>query len=786
LRTSRFLLAISLLGVPAASQDGDWQEALRQGGALLAANRQEEARTFLSTTLDQAIAKHAPPPALAALETLLASAEYGTGAYDAAEAHLRSAIARRGPANHLDRGIASLQLAAVQTAKQALPDAEFTLCSSLDDVRDAPASYLECCVRLAVIAYRRHAYGLAVKLINKGLEIGNGLPRAAARVLGSAYSLLAWMALQVGETGQACECLGAAKKVLASVPQSPEALAVARVEVDLLRRRGQLADAAKLARDTLERYASVFGEHAHGIIAVSLSLAEVAIDGGDRERAEQILASISGDLADGDLWAQLSLGQAWVALSKRQHAVAQRLAQRVLEAGDKRPGADLHTARALHLLAAVAASEGSCAQAADYAAQAAYVSIERFGVQSPETIRCVEQFTSLRAKAVAAGVDEAALPTPLRGLRLGENLEAGAGATDAEVEALVESARERLAAGQWEAALADLEGAKRERRGEPLVYYYEVLAHRRGGHLGDALAAANEGIRFGPTEARLYAVRAAMNLDLARYEAAAVDATYAMILGAEVTRCLMVRGCAYGGRGQHQRAETDFAEWKRVAPADHDAWVFHAKALIELGQRDRAEAELRATIEAKDREVDARLALVHLYRRSGERERGIAECSHLIDAHKDDHGIATWQRAVLYYEGEEWQRALDDLDRYEATATDVNLRLWLYRWLATRRAEGRDEANALLRRGVDALPGDALRDVAAIILANSSGEVESCLKRYVKDEEKLCQACFYLGSWRAAETDVAMAVTLLDRAVETGATDLDEYYSAMAARRHLD
>jgi len=132
------------------------------------------------------------------------------------------------------------------------------------------------------------------------------------------------------------------------------------------------------------------------------------------------------------------------------------------------------------------------------------------------------------------------------------------------------------------------------------------------------------------------------------------------------------------------------------------------------------------------------------------------------------------------------QEAIDDLARYESSASDVNLRLWLYRWSAVRRVKGRDEANVLLRKGVDALPGDTLRDVAAIILVNKRGDVESCVERYVKEKEKLCQACFYLGSWRAAEGDAAMAIALLDRAVATGATGIDEYHSAMAARLRLD
>jgi len=68
LRASHFLLAISLFSASVASQDGDWQGAITQGKALLAANRHEDARALLSTTLARAIAAHAPSPVLATID----------------------------------------------------------------------------------------------------------------------------------------------------------------------------------------------------------------------------------------------------------------------------------------------------------------------------------------------------------------------------------------------------------------------------------------------------------------------------------------------------------------------------------------------------------------------------------------------------------------------------------------------------------------------------------------------------------------------------------------------
>jgi len=685
-----------------------------------------------------------------------------------------------------------MDLAAIQIKKRKLDDAESTLCTVLATARDNQTVRVQCLYRLSAVAVRRHAYAAAIKLANHALSLVEKLAAADKAVaLAQMTTSLAWLAMELSELENADVFLRQARMTLGfGGADTALALKAAVVQAELLRRQGRLDEASHVAREALDRFVAIVGRDHEGIVELIVSLADTRLDGGDLAGAEEELKNIriaSAHLgeAGGPVRVRLSCAQARVSLGRGDNGRAREKLARVLAAREK-AGDGLDVARIWRLLSRVERADRSYARAVECAHHAAQIYLKVVSVENSESQRCIKELGQLRLEALSAGVEEASIPSALTGLRLGDRLEPGWEKTDAAVRTAIHGARKAISAGEWERALDLLKPAGRLRAGEARVYYQRARALDQGKKTAEAIAAMGIAIELRPAEPTMYLGRAVLCAKARRYDRMIVDATYALLLGAERAGCLFVRGCAHYGLGHFQTAVADFAACKAAAPGDLRMCLWSGKALLQLGRLPEAEAELRKVADQRnEHEVEARLRLAILYRRRGKLKQALGECSRLIER-SPDHPTGTWFRAVLHFDRQSYGRALADMDRYEKPGAEVSLRLWLYRWLCLRHAEGRQVANAALRKGIGSVgEDDVLTRVARTVLANDAGALSNVLAHYGSDPDQLCEACFYLGAWREAEGDVDGALALFDRAIAQKRLDSDQFHSAVAARARL-
>jgi tetratricopeptide (TPR) repeat protein len=775
----------------APAEEPAWSSLLEEGRSLCIRGEYSDATRTLKDACALAKAAGAQATTVAEIEHLLGLAVAGTGDYAGAESHARAAVAliaqqtgeggdERLPAFRMD-------LAAILMKGRQLDAAEATLCDVLCSATRTPTVEVDCLFRIAAVAVRRHAYGLALETMRRALgkmEVLDLRERAAPFV--DACANLGWLAMELGQYDEATTFLQSAARTLGG-SRSQASLKVAATQVELLRRQGAHDRASMLAREALESYLPAAGVESTEIAALMISLAQIKLDARDLSGAESELARVrvgpTTDTAEAK-WVRLVMARAQLALLRGDAKSSRDAIALVVERRGRRAGGGLDLARAWLLLASVEQLDGRPAVAAECADRAARIYLRELGGQHGETRDCCRRLAMLRSDALAAGTEPGRLPPALLGMRRSDAIEAGWEKTDAAVAAMLRDSRDSLAAGAAEKALSACDDAARLRPGDAGMCHQRAVVLDKLGRTAEAVQALGIGIECNSTEASLYALRAALCAKLGNYERVVVDTTHALLVGGDEAQCCFLRGCAQFARENFDSALTDLARWKRSEPTNPRAILWEAKALLEVKLSAQAESALRSLIDTGRGGSEARVVLADLCRRRGDLELALREC---VRAAEGDPGNmeAIWLRALIHTDLARWQEALRDLARYEECAEGVSPRLWMCRWLCLRHQDDKAGADTALRRAIEcAGTGSSLGRVATGILSSDRDVVGAAVvEEPVKGAR--CEALYFGAAWLDLEGDVAGALALLDQAMALHCPNVDLFHSATTMQARL-
>lgn len=768
-----------LLMLAAVARGGDtWQDDRDAGAAFLAREEYDRAAEALAAALARAQAVGADAAAVADIAHLLGVAEYSQGKYADAETHLHVALDRLGSeaAHRTTRDELRVDLGAIQTAQGKLDDADLTLCTALAASGEDSLVGAACLGRLAVVAVRRHRYVLAVRLGGLAFAVASRHGHGEEPAVASLLTSVAWLALQLDEPQRAADLVGRAQRALASGGSRQDRIRATAVQVEALSKCGRGEQALTLGRRALAEYVPIVGRDDSDIKELLLAMADTYIDGGHALEAEKQLATIDAT-KHGRLWMRLCLARARVALLRRDATGARKCALSVVEGPDQSEGSS-YVIRAYRLLAEIESARGDQRAAVAYAGRAAEACLRTMGADCPHTRAATAEFNNFRQRAIGAGLAEADL-TSLAGQHLGDEIEVGWEQTDEAVRALVARACDRIKAGEWNAAIHDLDEAARARSHEPSIYYHKARALDLSGNSDGALAEADRAVACRSDDPQQYVLRATLWTKRNRPDRTIVDATYAFVLGGRASICLFLRGAAHYGMREYELAESDFGKLAAADPDDHRAVLWHGMALMEVGRLQEAEKRLSEAAEATAFEGDARVALARVYRRRGEPDRALESCARAAVSAPSNADV-WWLAALIRCDQEDWRHALDDLQGYEQVGGKRGVRVSLLEWLCIRHTEGRAEAAATLSKAVDGVGRDALAPVAAAILGADADAIDAVVEQCTAGDR--CEALFFLGAWREVEGDLAGARELFNRAIATSHTDNDLYHNAVAAR----
>jgi tetratricopeptide (TPR) repeat protein len=783
--THRFATALPalavLLGGTTAYAERTWEQGVAEGRSLCAKGRFGLAAKVLRDALDIATARGAPDRDVAEIEQLLGIAALGLGDLDGAEAHLHEATSVLGRTARRDDPLLLrwlLDLATVQARKRDLDAAEATFCRVLRTGGKDPILQSNCLQGLGNVAVRRHAYALAMRLLEHAASCLAQAPQADRLGALTEVSLaIVWLTMETGNLEAAAALLMQMRPHLAG-RVDPQAVRAAGLHVEVLRRQGTAEDALRFAQTV--RVGDPPGPEMASLVA---AIAEAHLDRGDAASAQVAVDRLGAVVpvtdAQKGAWARISCARARLAMTRAEWESARATLEGVL-AEREEAGGGLDLARTWLLLARVERGERRHVRAVECAQRAAAIFLHELGPGSEEGERCLREVEALRREALDARIDEVSLPPRLVGRRLGDRVEAGWEQTDGKVRAAVERARLALDAGHCERAIEELASAEALRPDEASLHYYRALALEQSGSPDDALTAMGKALALRRDEPMLYTAHAGLCFTAGRFDRMLVDTTYARLLGRAEADCLYLRGLANHGLGDLEASLADFARVKEAAPSNVRAWLWSGKVLAALGRIDDAERDLLRAAGAEEHEAEARLELASLYRRSGRTERAIAESSLVLERNPTE-ARALWIRAVSSFDAGAWERALGDLGRLDDQAS---LRTDLYRWLCLRYTKGPAVADAALAESIDrATESDALRGIAGALHRGDGAAIESALSTL--KGELLCQACFFVGAWRESSGDAAGAIAAFDRAASQNAGTVDEHHGAVAARGRL-
>lgn len=353
-----------------------------------------------------------------------------------------------------------------------------------------------------------------------------------------------------------------------------------------------------------------------------------------------------------------------------------------------------------------------------------------------------------------------------------------------DAEGFLKSAEYKLQQRDIEGAMADFTKAiEMNSKLAPAWYGRGVLLSNKG-QLEKAMSDYTKAIEADPKFAKAYFSRAILRSYQGQEQGALDDYTKAVESDPGYAKAWFNRGLLKAGKKDYEGAILDYTKAIDISGADADAWFNRGNAWASKGDHDKAIFDYTKVVELKPKNSAAFVYRGDCQAKKGDAVSAMLDFSRAIEMNPKD-AEAYYFRGHANYDRQSWAAALEDFKKsYDLNAlsgvrTDTaQLRLWVIR----ARMGQADVATAELknygakeRRG--GRPGDWYSKIAAFLTGETP---EEPFLGSATSKPQTLDANFYAAVKRLSKKDAAGAKPLLQKALDTGVTDVPEFGSARA------
>ncbi len=195
----------------------------------------------------------------------------------------------------------------------------------------------------------------------------------------------------------------------------------------------------------------------------------------------------------------------------------------------------------------------------------------------------------------------------------------------------------------------------------------------RQGSMDLAMADYNKAIELDPDFADAYNDRGSVYGKQGDYAHALSDLNKAIAIDPRYADAYNNRGDVYGKQGDYASAMNDYNKVLQLIPDDAEA--HYNRGVIFDGQGDSAQAmnDYTRAIEINPEITEAYIYRGAIWAKEGNTKQALSDFTKAIEL-KPDNGYAYNNRAVLYFQLQEYDKAWEDVDRSEASGYSVDPR----------------------------------------------------------------------------------------------------------------
>ncbi len=319
-----------------------------------------------------------------------------------------------------------------------------------------------------------------------------------------------------------------------------------------------------------------------------------------------------------------------------------------------------------------------------------------------------------------------------------------------------------------------------------IAYYRRGVAYFAKLDFDHAMADYDRSIQLNPNFAQAYNNRGAIFNDRGSFDRAIQDYDQAIRLNPNYALAIYNRANAYKGKGEFDRAIEDYDQSIRMNPNYAPAFNNRGNAYYGKGEFDRAIQDYDQAIRMNLNYTAAYDNRGLAYKHKGDSERAIKDFDQAIKL-EPKSALTYFHRGQAQFSSGQFDLALKDFaSAHQRRPKDVYTIIWMY--LA--QARSGDNTQTELQKnaaGMDMTKWPAI--VANLYLGEATPE--SALAAAAdpdprKEKSHLCEANFFLAERAVLMGNRVEAMSLLQKAVDTGATLNFEYWAAKDELRKLD
>lgn len=309
--------------------------------------------------------------------------------------------------------------------------------------------------------------------------------------------------------------------------------------------------------------------------------------------------------------------------------------------------------------------------------------------------------------------------------------------------------------GQMDAAILDYTKAVESDPKFAKAWFGRGMVKTYGGDADGALADYTKAVEADPAYTLAWFNRALLRLNRKDYDGAVADYTKAIELKPQDADMYIGRGNAFAGKGDHDRAITDYAKAIEIKPTSSSAYVYKGDSEMKKGDPIQAMLTFSKAIEVNPKDAEA-----YYFR-----------------------AYANYDRRAFKEAGEDFRKAYG-LNRLSEFRTDqLQLRLWLVQARAGQAAEASKALRDYATKEHRGSAGDWFNKIASFLMGDLS---EEQFVNLAVTKDQTCDAHFYAGVKKVIAKDKAAAKAHFKKAIDSGASASNEYWSAMAEFEGVD
>jgi lipoprotein NlpI len=306
-----------------------------------------------------------------------------------------------------------------------------------------------------------------------------------------------------------------------------------------------------------------------------------------------------------------------------------------------------------------------------------------------------------------------------------------------------------------EAALADYSKAVEAEPKFAKAWFGRGMVRTYNNDTEGALADYGKAVEADPTYTLAWFNRALLRLNRKDYDGAVGDYGKAISLKPQDADMYLGRGNAYAAKGEHDKAIADYAKAIELKPTSSSAYVYKGDSEMKKGDPIGAMLTFSKAIEVNPKDAEA-----YYFR-----------------------GYANYDRRAFKEAGEDFKKAYD-LNRLSEFRTDqLQLRLWLVKARAGQAADANRDLKQYATKEHRGRPGDWFNQIASFLMGEQN---EEQFFNLAGSKDQICDAYFYAGVKKVIAKDKAAAKAHFKKAIDSGASASNEYWSAMAEFEGVD